>query len=204
MKGRCIYYSEAELDYIKSNCTLPRSELHTEFNSKFGRDVSRQNLEALCKRRGWMTGRTGCFKKGNIPHPDAHPKGPNKTSFKKGETPKNHKPIGSERVDSKDGFVIVKVAEPSKWKHKHRHVWEQINGPVPRDRIVTFIDGNNRNFDPCNLALISRAENLALNRLKYKQQPEYIKPTVKLIAQIQVKSQTLTNGKARAEAWPGE
>lgn len=31
--------------------------------------------------------------------------------------PSNHKPVGSERIDSKDGYVLIKVAEPRTWKH---------------------------------------------------------------------------------------
>ena len=53
-----IKYSPAERDWIQSNCTLPRSKLHAAFVEKFARpDVSRDNIESLCTREGWSTGR---------------------------------------------------------------------------------------------------------------------------------------------------
>ena len=46
------------------------------------------------------------------------------TMFRKGNIPANHKPIGYERINV-DGYVEVKVAEPNKFRLKHRIVWEE-------------------------------------------------------------------------------
>ena len=92
-KGNAIPYSQEELATIKRNCTLPTQEQFQTFQELFNRpDVSFKNFNALRKRKGWLTGRTGRFKKGHIPSPNAKPKGPNTTSFKKGNSPQ----IGSQ------------------------------------------------------------------------------------------------------------
>lgn len=81
------------------------------------------------------------------------------TRFKKGHLPHNTKPIGYERIDSKDGYVYVKVSMSGKMVAKHRYVWEQANGKVPDGYVVSFRDGNRRNCDLSNLYLLSREDN---------------------------------------------
>lgn len=82
-----------------------------------------------------------------------------KTMFKKGFVPANHKEVGTERF-TKEGYVEVKVAEPDKWKLKHRVVWEQHNGPIPEGHNVQFKDRNKQNLDISNLYIISRSDQL--------------------------------------------
>lgn len=95
------------------------------------------------------------FKKGNMLGKD--------TQFKKGLTPHNKQPIGTEVV--KDDGVFVKVSDVKgkyahniNWKLKQVYVWEQHNGEVPKGKIVTFLDGDKTNFDINNLALVDRSE----------------------------------------------
>ena len=64
-----------------------------------------------------------------------------KTWFKKGEVPHNHKPIGSERV-TVDGYIEVKIAEPNIWRQKQRVVWEQHYGNIPEGKMISFINGD--------------------------------------------------------------
>lgn len=80
------------------------------------------------------------------------------TRFKKGQLPHNTKPIGYERIDSKDGYVYIKVSMEHKMVLKHRYVWEQANGPIPDGHNIAFRDGNRQNCDLSNLYLISREE----------------------------------------------
>lgn len=86
------------------------------------------------------------------------------TQFKKGQMPKNHKPVGSERF-SKDGYLEVKVEEPRKWKMKHVINWEQLHGKVPKGYIVVMKDKCRTNVSPENLELISRVENMKRNTI---------------------------------------
>lgn len=77
------------------------------------------------------------------------------------------RPIGAERT-SKDGYLERKIQDTGKgryvdWKLVHILVWEEHNGPLPDGMIVTFKDGNKRNFDPGNLVAITRADNARRN-----------------------------------------
>lgn len=89
-----------------------------------------------------------------------------KTTFKKGNKPHNRREVFEERV-SKDGYIKIKVQDGkgnNNWQFKHRYIYEQENGKIPKDYIVSFADGNIRNFDKDNLILVSRVENLILNQ----------------------------------------
>ena len=89
-------------------------------NNKFEYQFSLNQIKSAISRYNLNTGRTGRFEKGRIPANKGTKglTGANKTSFKKGNTPLNHKPVGSERV-SVDGYTEIKVSEPNKWRLKH-------------------------------------------------------------------------------------
>lgn len=53
---------------------------------------------------------------------------------------------------------------------KHRYVWEQAHGPIPEGMMVIFLDGNTRNCELSNLALIVKEENVILNAKKLRSQ----------------------------------
>lgn len=78
-----------------------------------------------------------------------------RTWFQKGHIPANYRPVGSERVNA-DGYIEVKVADPNKWKLKHRVVWESVNGKIPKGSIIIFRDNDKSNTDIDNLLLIKR------------------------------------------------
>ena len=88
------------------------------------------------------------------------------TRFKKGIMPSNalDKPIGTERIDSKDGYLYVKIAERKtnpksahdNWKPKHHLVYEQAHGSIPSGCNVVFADHDKTNFDPDNLVAVPR------------------------------------------------
>lgn len=101
------------------------------------------------------------------------------TMFKKGNTPKNHREVGSERV-GKDGYLWVKVAEPNKWKAKHRVIWEAANGPVKKGYNVQFKDGNPKNITLENLYLISRAQQLKEQNSLMARYPKEIREVIHL------------------------
>lgn len=84
------------------------------------------------------------------------------TMFKKGHTPRNEKPIGSE-VFRADGYWYVKVAE-KKWEHKHRVIWENQYGVIPKNLILVFKNGNPHDIRIENLELITRKEQVKRNR----------------------------------------
>jgi HNH endonuclease len=170
MKGRCISYSNLELAFVKAHCTWPISDLHELFLKIFKRDdVSAVNLNALRKRNGWKTGRTGCFEKGNRPFNKGQKgwfaKGTEATRFVKGQSPSNCAAVGAIRT-LEDGYLEMKMqAGMRKWVLLQRVVWERCNGAIPKAAIVAFIDGNKQNINIKNLTLYTRAQNMKRNTI---------------------------------------
>lgn len=209
MKGRGIPYSPKELAWIKRRCAMPRREAHALFCRTFGRsDISLDNFKSLCTRQGWRTGRTGHFAKGGRPHNlgKQMPYNANsaRTQFKKGGLPHNAKSLGHERV-SKDGYVEISVAETNphtgygrRYVLKHRHLWEQRNGPVPEGHVLKAIDGNRLNTDPSNWTLIQRSLLPFLNGHRgpnYDQAAPAVKPAILTLAQLKRARFAKVNGK---------
>ena len=66
--------------------------------------------------------------------------------------------------NSKDGYIMVKVAEPKHWKLKHYIVWEEHNGPIPAGHAIIFLDGNKLNCSIENLRMVNRGTLVRLNQ----------------------------------------
>lgn len=68
----------------------------------------------------------------------------------------------------RDGYVLVKVQNDGpwhhRWKHKHKVIWEKINGPVPKGHCLVFLDGNKHNISLENLKLVPKSQMAILNR----------------------------------------
>lgn len=167
MKGKPIPYSEAEMAWLEANRTMVIGDYHAAFVAEFGRhDIEARHLHALRKRKGWKTGRTGCFSKGQEPHNKGkpfNPPGSEKGRFKKGNLPHNAKYLGHERV-TVDGYVEVSVAETNphtgferRYVLKHVKLWEEKNGPIPDGYCLKCLNGNRQNTDPENWEAIPRA-----------------------------------------------
>lgn len=165
-------YTEEENEFIrKYHEGLTGKELTYLFNQKFGTDVSVNNLTSHKTYRLKLKGakNTGRFLKGSIPW-NKGLKGWQKVKpsnlFKKGQLPKQTRPIGDERV-TEAGFVEVKVDMPRVWKLKHHVIYEKYhNEKIGRWDKVIFLDGNKRNFDISNLKKISNSEQIFLVKTK--------------------------------------
>lgn len=122
----------------------------------------------------------GCIpaNKGKKMNPDTYTKCAG-TMFKKGNMPANHRDVGSERIN-KDGYIEVKVAEPNKWKAKHRVIWEEANGPVEKGYNVQFKDGNRLNVSLDNLYLISRQRQLKEQNSLMARYPKELQDIIRL------------------------
>lgn len=183
-------YTTEQHDFISEKRTLVISELVEQFNNTFKTQLTKSQLRAYKKNRGWLTGRTGRFEKGHIPSPNAKPKGPNRTSFKKGQKPKNWKPIGSERVTT-EGYRQVKITDTGNtvndYVELHRIVWEEHNGSIPNGHIVVFKDGNPLNCNIENLMLMKRAESVLINKMGLSQVDAELKETVHLLVKNRLK-----------------
>jgi hypothetical protein len=107
--------------------------------------------------------------------------GANTTSFKKGQKPHNTKQVGDTRIDNKDGFLLVKVAD-RKWIRKEIIIWEEVHGKIPKGSILRVINPLLNKYDINNLMLISKGENMKLNAIhKY---PEELKKTIRALTKL--------------------
>lgn len=87
------------------------------------------------------------------------------TRFKKGQMPHNKALIGHTRT-TKDGYILVKVAEPNTFKLLHRFVWKVWNGEIPAGCNIAFKDGNRQNCNIENLYLKTKQQNMAENTIQ--------------------------------------
>lgn len=182
-------YTQLQKAWVKEHCNLSLKQLANEFNIIFNLDKSAQSLKALRLRNGWLTGRTGHYATGNIPLNKGTKglTGANSGSFKKGCTPVNHRAVGSERINV-HGYIEIKVSEPRFWELKNRVLWQDEYGDIPENYAVRFIDNNRLNCVLDNLELVSQAVNLRLNKMDYVGYPVDLKPAVKSIAELEVKT----------------
>lgn len=136
-------------------------------NRTFGANYTKAQIKSYYGNNRLNCGITGRFRKGMVPHNKGAkgfcPAGSEKGWFAKGTMPPQHRPVGSVRIDGRNGITMVKIAEPNVWIAKHKLIWEQAYGSVPEGHVVTFLDGNKANFALNNLAAISREESLKIN-----------------------------------------
>lgn len=132
----------------------------------------------------------GKFKPGCIPWNKGksyQPGGKSKeTRFKKGLKPPLYRPVGSERID-RDGYIVIKVEDHKPWKLKHRHIWEQHNGPIPKGHVILFNNGDKTDFRIENLLLISRKQLAILNKFKLLQETKEGNESAVLLADLIMK-----------------
>jgi len=212
MKGRAITYSSTELAFIERYREAPRKRVFEAFCREFDRyDVSLSAFTGLCKRKGWLTGRTGRYDRGAVPANKGKkmPFNENsaRTQFKRGQLPHNTKYLGHERV-SKDGYVEISVAETNphtgferRYVLKHKHLWEQVNGPVPEGMFLKCLDSNRQNTDPSNWELMPRATLPYLTGFRgidYDAAEPELKPAILAVAKLKhkVRSSKLPKGGA--------
>jgi hypothetical protein len=114
-------------------------------------------------------------------------KGLKRKRKKTGITAVNNKPINSERMHM--GYIQIKTGNsPSIWKMKHIIIWESINGKISSSNILIFKDGNKLNCSIDNLELMSRGVRVRLNNYEYEKVSKEIKPSIKILAEVEQKA----------------
>ncbi len=187
-------YSEEQKEFIITNNYGKYSkELAEMFNQHFNTNITAKEIAYFRRNHKLKSGLTGQFKKGNV----AHNKGKKQieymsqesiertkeTRFKKGNKPKNYRPVGSERI-TKDGYIEVKVADPNKWETKNKIIYKQYFGDIPKGHKVIYADGNKLNNDINNLILLSDNEELIMNKYKLRTENIELTKTGYLIAKV--------------------
>jgi hypothetical protein len=203
-------YPAAQGKFIRDNIAGKTvSELTRLFNSHFGLEIKESQIRAYTKNHKLKSGVGSQFTKGHTPFNKGKKGlyfGGVQTQFKKGQKPYNYLPVGSERVRSirknrpyQDNYIDVKIEDPNVWKAKHILIWEAHHGPVPKGHAVIFGDGNNRNFDPNNLILVSRKQLAVLNHKKLIQNDADLTRTAIVIADLYSKTYERTSKAKRVK-----
>ncbi|MGD6739694.1 HNH endonuclease signature motif containing protein [Photobacterium leiognathi subsp. mandapamensis] len=189
MKGKNRILNNEQVAFLRQ--TYRKYELKEtveRLNANFGTQYTFRQIRSFVKNHQIQCGRTGHFTLGQVPH-NAGTKGvmkANKTSFKPGYVRKQL-PIGTERINVQ-GYIEVKVIDPNTWRLKHRVVWEQHYGPLNKDDVVRFRDGNRTNLDIDNLFVVDRTTHAIINNsYKFNDQPNELKDSVILLAKIDAK-----------------
>jgi hypothetical protein len=190
-----IIWNDDKRQFLKDNVKgITEKELQERFNKQFNCNASLSSVlnqkNKLHLSSGIVGGRfekgTTSFNKGKKWDEYMSRKGQTnslKTTFKKGNTPQNHRPVGSTRV-TKDGYLEIKVKEPNKWETKHVVIWEQANGTIPDGYKLIFADGNRLNITLDNLILVSNAEELIMNKKNLIFNDKDLTTTGSLIAKV--------------------
>ena len=75
-------------------------------------------------------------------------------------------PLYTEKIKRR-GIIYIKVrmegSYSQRWKEKHRWIWEQAHGEIPKGMEIIFLDNNPQNCELENLAMVSIAESLKMH-----------------------------------------
>jgi len=189
-KGSITLMTEPQSEWVKQAYRLySQHDLTIIFNMVFGVCLKQEQINTFVKNHNIKCGRNTCFKKGNVPWSKGT-KGlikPNSGNFKKGSLPHNYLPVSSKRRPGGE-YELTKVADPDVWRPSHILLYEKHYGPVEEGFLIRFKDGNSFNITIDNLEKVSFSEHHFLNKLDYNKAPKTLKPTLKLLAQVQTKT----------------
>lgn len=182
-------YSKEKVDFLRSNVKgISLKELTKKFNENFNCSISEEIIARMKRKLNLTSGVNTRFKKGQTSWNKGRKMSAEqyekckKTMFKKGNL-SNAKSVGNERIDV-DGYIYIKVKQPNKWVLKHRWIYENEKGKIPKGYNLIFADGNKQNLDLDNLILVSNAELFIINQKGlYKKNKELTKTGV-IVAKV--------------------
>lgn len=177
-------YSNNYTAEIAAQLNRSLASVYTQANL-MGLKKSVEFTKLLLQREGEklkILGKGNQFQKGNISHNLGQKMSKEMyekvkvTMFAVGNEPHNTKWDGHERIDTKDGYVYVRISK-AKYVLKHRHLWEQHYGPIGNN-IITFKDGNKLNITIDNLVMMTKRDNMIRNNGHHY--PTELKQLIKL------------------------
>ncbi|MDR1902790.1 MAG: HNH endonuclease [Treponema sp.] len=169
-------YTPEQIEFLKEKVPGRRyAEVAALFNEHFCLKLTERQIEGVVAKLG-LNGHTpkklkGCRSENSI-----------KAQFKPGCLHPLYKPLGTEK--KRDGYTMIKIAEPNVWDYKHRQLWEAANGPVPKGHMVIFADGNISNLELNNLLLVSKREFGVMNLMRLRFSDKDLTKTGKLVADL--------------------
>lgn len=105
---------------------IGNQELVNKLNEKFGTNFSRKKIKNYKYRNNLQGGVRVHYERGLL-----------------------------EETTTTDGYTYIKV-DTGIWVRKNRYLYEKYIGEIPKDYVVIFKDGNNKNFDLDNLIKVHR------------------------------------------------
>ena len=152
----------------------------------------------------------GWFKRGQIAWNKGikNSTGVSPSRFKKGHTPARTRDVAEERIDS-EGYTYIKVSKDEKyksrfWRLKHRLIYEQFHGEIPKGSIVCFFDNDKQNMAINNLFAVTRGEHAILNKLKFSSEPIELKPSILMLARLKMRVNEIAQKKDRRYSYTPE
>ena len=135
-------YTAEMQDFIRNNALGKQwYELADLFNAKFGTEKTPHQIQSQAHDIGVRNG--------------IQPKASHLAKYR---------PVGSTRLD-KDGYVVIKIADPRTWRRAQLVEWEKYHEPIDiRKEMLLFLDGNRQNYHIDNLYKIPRAMISIFNR----------------------------------------
>ncbi|MDO4667029.1 MAG: HNH endonuclease signature motif containing protein [Streptococcus sp.] len=165
--GKKILTDEQHDFFVKIQNKRTSKEVARILSEKFALNISASQIKTYRKNHHIHSGLTGRFQKGMIPHNKGKkfPGLKNSGQFKSGNLPKNKMAVGTITYTT-DGYPKIKVAEPNIWEYCHRREWEKHHGPIPKNHLIAFLDGDKSNWNIDNLICLNRGENQWMNKGK--------------------------------------
>lgn len=192
------HYTPEQIDYIRSVASERTSQEITDlFNKKFCENRSMRAIRNVMSRYGIrnnMQGHATRFEKGQRAWNkgmDGLQLGGEKGWFPKGNAMRSI-PVGSERLE--EGYIKIKIADPNVWALKHRYLWEEHNGEIPKGYVVLFKDNNRMNITIDNLFMTPHIALTSISRRKIDTEHEEIRPSLFKLAELELKIKELSIG----------
>ena len=106
------------------------------------------------------------------------------TFFKKGHLPHNTLTDYTEVIRNEKGisYIYIKIPGARKAVPKHRYLWEQAHGAIPKGHNIIFKNGNTLDCRLENLTCVSNEELMQQNTIH--RYPEELKTAIKQISKI--------------------
>ena len=170
-------YSQEVVDYLAEIVDgRLADELADMINTKFGTSYTADQIRSLKKNHHLRsnidtrflpgsTNKKAWFRKGEHYSPE--------NEFKPGHKCYNLAQVGDvkPRTDDRGKQLLwIKTQATGRpqrdWMPYHRYVWEQHNGPIPKDLCIAFLDGDPMNCDISNLICVTRSSLTYVNKKK--------------------------------------
>jgi len=162
MKSR-LFNAEEEEFILNNYKGTPHKKLTQMLNEKFDKNHKWEQVKTYCHNRKLINGLSGKFQKGRTPH--------------------NHRPTGHEFFSDYDGYWFVKVSE-NKWELKHRYIYEQHYGEIPKGHNVIFVNQDKNDFRIENLKLVKTKDLLVAKNMGLLSNDKELTETGLLVAQV--------------------